>query len=93
MRSHFLGEDPPDPLTVGNSPKARHRAGVIADQKTTRGKTGENGNHIYMLTQQSGVLRKKTCNRKSKANTIKEKGAEKDIKHVQLLLFIVKKIS
>ena len=44
-----------------------------------------------MLTQQSGVLRKKTCNRKSKANTIKEKGAEKDIKHVQLLLFIVKK--
>ena len=52
-----------------------------------------NGNHIYMLTQQSGVLRKKTCNRKSKANTIKEKGAEKDIKNVQFLVFIVKKIS
>ena len=46
-----------------------------------------------MLTQQSGVLRKKTCNRKSKANTIKEKGAEKNIKNVQFLLFIVNKIS
>ena len=48
LRSHFLGEDPPDPLTVGNSPKARHRAGVIADQKTTRGKTGAKWKpHIY----------------------------------------------
>ena len=46
-----------------------------------------------MLTQQSGVLRKKTCNRKSKANTIKEKVAEKDIKNVQFLLFIVNNIS
>ena len=34
---HFLGEDPLLYPLTGNSPKARHRAGVIADQKMRRG--------------------------------------------------------
>ena len=38
---HFLGEDPLLYPLTGNSPKARHRAGVIADQKVRRGKRKE----------------------------------------------------
>lgn len=48
MSCHFLGEDPLYRLT-GNSPKARHGASVIADQKMRRGKIGKNGNHISLL--------------------------------------------
>ena len=45
---HFLGEDPLLYPLTGNSPKARHRAGVIADQKVRRGKRKET---TYILTQ------------------------------------------
>ena len=89
VSSHFLGEDPLLYPLTGNSPKARHGAGVIADQKMRRGKIGKNGNHTYPYST-SKCTGNKFLYIKMLLRTIDEKKTEKIciIDSIQTLQFL-----